>query len=124
MGGRTGPPCKPGGQPGPGREHRPRPGVDGVEVSSGSTVKGNNCNNNGSAGIHATSSDNRIEGNNVTSNTGPGFDVDVGGSIIIKNTASGNGQNYAQIAAGNAVGQVLTTSTTFTNTNAWANFSY
>jgi len=99
-------------------------GGDGIHVLTKASVVGNLCSANGDAGIQVNGNDNRIEANNVVDNTGPGFDVNVGGNIIIKNTASGNGQNYAQIVAGNAVGQVQAVSGTFTNTNAWANFSY
>jgi len=101
---------------------------DGIVVLSGTSVVGNTCNSNGQAGggagIHVIQNYNRIEANNVTFNNGPGFDVDMGGNIIIKNTARGNLQNYAQIVGGNAVGLVQAVSSNFTNTNAWANFSY
>ena len=97
---------------------------NGIYVFANSSVVGNLCSLNSNAGIYVIGSDNRIEGNNVVGNLGPGFDVDGFDNIIIKNTARDNAQNYAQIAPGNAVGQVQAVSGNFTNTNAWANFSY
>ena len=71
---------------------------DGIEVSSDCTIVANVCDGNGfgtgdGAGIHVTGSDNRIEGNNVTDND-RGIDVDLPGSFITRNTASGNTKNW------------------------------
>ena len=104
---------------------------DGIQIGSDSRVVGNNCDSNGfsggnAAGIHSTGSDNRIEANNVTDNT-RGIDVDSGGSLIIKNSASGSAggsaNNYV-IAAGNADAAIEIPGTGFTSTNPWANFSF
>ena len=106
---------------------------DGIQIVSDSRVVGNNCDSNGfgggdAAGIHSTGADNRIEGNNVTDNT-RGIDVDSTGSLIIKNSASGNGSNY-EIAASNAVGPLVTVagvgdiSGTPNANHPWANFGY
>lgn len=101
---------------------------DGILVDQDNRVANNSCFGNGSAGIHATGSDNRIDGNTVTDNTGPGFDVDSGGNLIVRNSASGNGMNYAAVAGGNTVGEVLDTTgvggTITETTSAWGNFSF
>jgi parallel beta-helix repeat protein len=103
---------------------------DGIQVANDSRVFGNNCDSNefgggNAAGVHATGSDNRIEGNNVTDNT-RGIDVDAGGNLIVKNSASGNGtpatDNYA-ITGTNTIGAIVTATGTIT-ADPWANFSY
>ena len=85
--------------------------------------------------IHVTGNDNRIEGNNVANND-RGIDVDLGGNIIIKNTASGNGANY-DIVADNRYGPIIditalgapaatgsSAAGTLASSDPWANFSY
>ena len=52
-----------------------------------------------------------------------GIEVNLGGNIIIQNTASGNTTNY-DIAAGNTVGPILGVADPITSTNPWANFAY
>lgn len=88
---------------------------DGIQASGACRIFGNTCDDDGAgegdgAGIHTTYSENHIEGNSVTGND-RGIDVDgifgsVIGSIIIRNTASGNTTNY-DIANGNTVGEIL-----------------
>lgn len=109
---------------------------DGIQVSSDCHVLANQCDNNGSvapeAGIHAAGADNRIEANNCTDNL-RGFKVDSAGNILIRNTASGNTNNY-DIAASN-VGQYISAATSgavlgstggvsIGTTDPWANLSY
>jgi len=79
---------------------------DGIQVSSDCRVTDNTCDSNGNgagdgAGIFATSSDNRIEGNNCT-DADRGIDVDVAGNFIIKNTCSGNTNNW-DVVTGNVI---------------------
>ncbi len=106
---------------------------DGIQIGSDSRVIGNNCDSNNfgggnAAGIHSTGADNRIEGNNVTDNT-RGIDVDSSGSLIIKNSASGNSTNF-DIAASNSFGPLVTVagvgdiSGTVNANHPWANFGY
>ncbi len=114
---------------------------DGITVTANSLVIANTANGNGAgtgtgAGIHTTSSDNRIEGNNVTDND-RGIEIGSSGSLILRNSASGNTTNY-DIAASNNYGVILdvtataapavngnsATGTLTTTTNPWANFSY
>ena len=107
---------------------------DGIDVNGHCLIIGNTCQFNGhnegdGAGIFAAgvNSGNRIEGNNVTNND-RGIDVDGGGNIIIKNTASGNGTDY-DIDAGNHYGEIISNpgaafDGAATNFNAWANFSF
>ena len=75
------------------------------------------------AGIHATAADNRIEGNNVTDND-RGIDVDTAGSLIVKNSASGNGppatDNYV-ITGTQTIGAIVTATGTIA-ADPWANF--
>ena len=89
-------------------------GGDGIRVGFRSFVLRNNCNSNGSglsdgASIHATGNDNRIEGN-TCSISDRGIDVDTTGSIVIRNTCSGNTTNW-DIVAGNSVAPIISTST-------------
>jgi parallel beta-helix repeat protein len=115
---------------------------DGIQISSDSRVVGNNCDSNGfpvgagdGAGIHSTGADNRIEANNVTDNT-RGIDVDLSGSLILRNSAAGNGTNY-EIAGNNIFGSIVdrvgqlvaavsgnSAGSSAGTTDPWANFSY
>lgn len=120
---------------------------DGIAATSKCLITGNACSFNGSftdtvaggggdgAGIHTTSSDNRIDGNNVVTND-RGIDVDSSGSIIIRNTASGNTTNFS-IAASNHYGTIDddtatggaavagdSATGTFTSLEAWGNVAY
>ena len=107
---------------------------NGINVSQKCLVLNNNCTNNGSnagedaAGITVTSSGNRIEGNNCVGND-RGIEVPVAGSIILKNTASGNGANYV-ISASNAFGPLVNVAgagditATLNADHPWANFEY
>ncbi len=108
---------------------------DGIEVTNDCSVIGNTCDANGGgdgAGIHATSADNRIEGNNCT-DADRGIDVDTSGSIIIRNTCSGNFSNW-DVVAGNFLIVIDATAApavlgdaggaSLGSTNAWANFTY
>jgi hypothetical protein len=76
--------------------------LDGIRVTSQCVVAGNSSNNNGvnsafGAGIRATGADNRIEGNNCGFQD-TGFDIDVAGNILARNTANNNTTNWAVIA--------------------------
>lgn len=75
--------------------------LDGIRVSSQSSVMGNTSSGNGvtvttGAGIRATGGDNRIESNNCTGQD-TGFDIDVAGNLLLRNTASGNTDNWALV---------------------------
>ncbi len=112
--------------------------ADGVRVSSQCLVRSNACSFNGDtadgANIHTIGVDNRIE-DNICSSADRGIDVDLSGSIIIRNTCSGNAVNWT-IAAGNAVAPIVQASTnaaaingstylgSLGNTDPNANFSY
>jgi len=98
--------------------------LDGILMASDCRIANNTCDSNGystndGAGIHTTSTDNRIEGNQVT-DSDRGIDVDSSGSLIVKNSASGNTTNY-DIAASNKVGTISTDPTT---AGPWDNFSF
>ncbi len=96
---------------------------DGIRVSGDCLVEGNVCDNNGfggdGAGIHSSSLDNRIDGNTVTDND-RGIDVDSTGSLIVRNSASGNSTQYS-IASGNDTGIIQSSPV---GAGAWDNFSF
>ncbi len=81
----------------------------GIFVKSGSVVRGCLCGGNalsrGGAGIYIDRAGTRAEGNDMTQNA-VGIQVSLGGNVIIRNCASGNGTNYV-IAAGNVVGPIV-----------------
>ena len=81
---------------------------DGINVFNSCLILNNACSLNGNgagdgAGIHASigGSDNRIEGNNCTG-ADRGIDVDIAGNIIVRNTCSGNTNNW-DVVAGNVI---------------------
>ncbi len=97
---------------------------DGILASSDCYLTANQCRANGyssgdGAGIHATSADNRIDGNNLLDND-RGIDVDSGGNLIVRNSASGNANNY-DIAANNDTGTITNTPV---GAGAWDNFDF
>jgi parallel beta-helix repeat protein len=97
---------------------------DGIQIGGESYVIGNTCDRNNQAGIRINGVGTRVEGNNVTDNTFFGITIPVEtGSLVIKNSARGNGNDY-NIAAGNTVGPILGVADPITSTNPWANFSY
>lgn len=98
-------------------------GGDGIALVRGYALN-NNCERNGfngdGAGIHVSEGrEARLEGNNVTGND-RGIDVDSSGNLIIKNSARGNGVNYA-IVDGNDVGPIGSASS---STSPWANIEF
>lgn len=115
-------------------------GLDGILTSGASLILQNQCSSNGQdafggAGIHTTTSDNRIEGNNCTSQDF-GIRVDSSGSIIIRNTCSGNTTSW-EIAANNFYGPIINrvgvltgavsgsnAASTLGSTDANANYTY
>jgi hypothetical protein len=104
------------------RENR----TDGIFATYGVEVSGNNCSRNGSAvggdgaGIYAEGVDNRIDGNLILSND-RGIETAIGGNTIIRNSASGNGNNYGTIAGGNDLGPIGTAGSA---TSPWANVQF
>ena len=111
---------------------------NGIRASQDCHILNNVCDSNGSggdgAGIFINSSDTRVEGNNVMDND-RGIHVDnSGGSMVIRNSASGNSTNYV-IDAGNRVGTIVnapgslaisgsTGGAGMGTTDPWANFSF
>lgn len=76
--------------------------LDGIRAGSSSTVRENTCTFNGNgasigAGIHITGGNARVEANTCISNDF-GIDVDVAGTIIIRNNCSDNTQNFVIVA--------------------------
>jgi hypothetical protein len=108
----------------------------GLWAINGCLVTGNVCENNGlnaeGAGIRITGQRNRIEANHLVSNF-RGLTVELGGNLIIRNSASANrgpGKPSAgyHLAVGNLVGEVLVSggdrTVVLTNANPWANFEF
>ncbi|MBN2294534.1 MAG: right-handed parallel beta-helix repeat-containing protein [Pirellulales bacterium] len=86
---------------------------DGILVASNCSVTNCTCKNNGTtggvdicAGIHVTGSGNRIEGNHVIGNN-IGINIETGGNLIIKNSATGNTTANYDIAGGNTQGPTV-----------------
>lgn len=114
--------------------------TDGILATSACVISNNTCTNNGfgtgdGAGVHTTGTDNRIEGNTCLL-ADRGVDVDTSGSIIVRNTCSGNTSNWT-IVAGNSIGPIVTAATnaasingnaaapsTLGTTDPFANFNY
>ncbi|RMD65839.1 MAG: hypothetical protein D6824_01930 [Planctomycetota bacterium] len=95
---------------------------DGVSIDANSLVKDNACSLNNAAGVHVRGSDVHVEGNTATNNN-QGFLVDMGGNLIVRNSASGNVSNFA-IAPSNTVGAIVTSGAIATNLNPHANYSF
>ncbi len=102
-------------------------GFSGISLNgSNSLAVGNVCRSNTLAGIsiHQNSHDNRVEDNQLWAN-GAGLDIDGERNIIIRNHASGNGQNYAQIGPNNIVGTIVDSAASMNAaTNDLVNFSF
>jgi parallel beta-helix repeat protein len=77
---------------------------------------------NDGSGIYTNDSRVRIEGNHVTSNA-IGIEVESGGNLIIKNSATQNTTNY-DISNGNHYGEIITSPGVITSCNPWANFAW
>lgn len=89
-------------------------GSGGIQTSTGSLIKDNSCDRNGTGsnpgpGILIGAGDNRVEGNNCT-NADWGIRVEGAGNIIVRNTCSGNTTNWS-IVAGNAIAPIVSAST-------------
>ena len=103
-------------------------GGHGIHVTNRCLVIANMCrfNDNGGtgAGVYAEVSDNRIEGNQLVFN-GRGLDVDGSRNVIIRNHARANGQNFAQVNAGNIVGTIVNDAGVMNaSENDFVNFSF
>jgi len=97
---------------------------NGIKIIAGNYVLRNTVDLNGfdtgdGAGIHVVSQANRVDSNNVLTND-RGIDVDVGGNLIVRNSARNNGTNY-DIVGGNDVGPVGSAATA---TSPWANIEF
>jgi hypothetical protein len=97
-------------------------GGHGVAIVSGCLVQGNTITVNNlalaaGAGVFVSGDSNHIEGNLVEEND-IAFDVNGANTLLIRNHARANGQNYAQVGAGNFLGTVVTSTATM---NAAAN---
>jgi parallel beta-helix repeat protein len=98
----------------------------------GSEVIGNICIGNNTsagtldAGIYVNDSNNRVEDNHVYGSGYSGISVSgtYNGNVVVKNYVSGNGSNNYLAPGNQAIGPLITTYGTITNSNPWANFSY
>jgi parallel beta-helix repeat protein len=103
-------------------------GGDGIFVGFRNVVLANDATSNGGAGVHVgpgtpSNANNRIEGNNVVNN-GRGIYAELGGNLIIKNSASDSTIADYVIVPGNTVGPILGVADPIVSNNPWANFSY
>ncbi len=103
-------------------------GGSGIEIGRDSLVVGNSVWANGNegteAGILITGSDCRVESNNVTDSF-CGIRADGTGSLIIRNSASGNTTADYNIASGNFCGTIVTSEAAMNSAaNANVNISY
>lgn len=111
--------------------------TDGVATATGCAVLDCTCRGNGAgtssrAGIALFSGDSRVEGNNMVNNN-IGLYAEASGNFVTRNTASGNGTNWA-LASGNRILVVNSTAagsfsgnsggTSPGSTDPWANFTY
>ena len=98
-----------------------------VNVGTGGIVAENECTANGSgggdAGLNLQGSGCRAEGNNLTANNPYGINTSGSSCFIIRNSATGNTNNY-NFLAGITYGPIQTGTGVITNLNPWANFSY
>jgi hypothetical protein len=94
----------------------------GIFVNHNTTVRHNQVHGNSLTGISAVGAGNRVEANNAAGN-GTGFDIPDPGSLVIRNSARGNTNNYS-IGAGNVVGPFVTAATVATSSNPHANYVY
>lgn len=83
---------------------------DGILCGDNSVIRNNTCTLNGNgapsgAGIRTIATGCRIEGN-TCADADTGIDVDAAGNIIIRNTCSGNTNNWT-IVANNVVGPII-----------------
>ena len=102
-------------------------GIDINSGGSGCVVSGCTANNN-LYGIYIYATNTRVEDNHVTVGSGSYGIAVQGGSntnnIIIKNSVAGAGGNNYNIASGQIVGPLITTTGAITSSSPWANFSF
>ena len=101
---------------------------DGIICDSGNIVRGNTCDLNGrlsgdGAGIHVYGVDNRIEANQVTEND-RGIQIEMPGNLVIRNSASGNMDDYGSIVATNTVGPIVDNTNILSNNSPHANYRF
>jgi hypothetical protein len=100
---------------------------DGILVTGGCTVNGNQCKGNflarDAAGIHATGTRNTIEQNVLLSNDW-GLRVEVAGNLILRNAAANNSLDYSIGSDPQSMGPVLYGDGFTTDVNPAANFQF
>ena len=102
---------------------------DGIQASNDSLLTGNNCTGNGydvglGAGIHLTGIQNRVDRNHTHGND-IGIMTDVGGNLIIRNSASGNtGAGNITLQSGDRFGPINTVPVGVVTNHPWANFPF
>lgn len=96
-------------------------GHDGIVINRTGLVTNNTCSNNGRSGISVHVAECRVEGNQLVRNNGTGLYMFR--SVAIKNTATGNGQDY-DFFPGSTHGPIVTGGSAIASDNPWANISY
>lgn len=94
----------------------------GIILSSAAIARENLCDANTNQGILVTLDANRIEANSLTNNA-VGLELQSGGNLVIRNSASLNAQDYDN-PGGNTIGPIVVGGGTIASEHPWANFSY
>lgn len=98
-------------------------GNHGFEWLSECLITSNSATLNGNSGFSTTFSGGKVDGNTSSVNINHGFNIqNAGGTLVIRNTASGNGLNAFNVLPGNSFAAIVTSSTINTNSNPFANF--
>lgn len=103
-------------------------GFEGILADKDSYLYGNNCDQNGGAGVAAailvTNTGSRIDSNHAMGSD-IGLKVVSPSNFVVRNTfgQSLGGTNY-DLVAGNFVGGIVALTGSFTNSNPWANFEF
>ena len=98
----------------------------GITASTDTYILNCQADQNDNSGIRIVTSDIRIDNNHCTDNGRFGIEAaGTGGSLIVRNSGSGNVMGQYSIAAGHHSGQILVNpGVGFVASNPWANFEY
>ncbi len=95
---------------------------DGILASDSCVVRENVCDRNAGSGIHVLGFGNRIEGNSVSGSL-RGIELDFGGNLVIRNSATGNGVGFDD-PGGNTIGPIVVGGGVIVSEHPWANFEF
>ncbi len=95
---------------------------EGILASDSCVVRDNLCDRNGAAGIRVLGFGNRIEGNSVSGSL-RGIELDIGGNLVVRNSATGNGVGFDD-PGGNTIGPIVSGGGVIVSEHPWANFEF